>query len=150
MIATRVWPRSLLGGACLVGGLLGACGVPEEGPEAVVHPPVAVTEPGGDEPRSLPPISAEDVGELVLASGIVVGNPGPEGFFLRTERGQVVLVRSPQPARVGQAVRATGVVHEALGAGKEEILGTRDSLGWNVAPYYIDATRVVSTVTPSL
>ncbi|MGH7720082.1 MAG: hypothetical protein ACREON_14730, partial [Gemmatimonadaceae bacterium] len=73
------------------------------------------------------PLTTDDIGDIILASGSVVGNPGPVGFFLRAEGNRVIFVESTQPASAGQRVRAVGPLRTAAVAVFQE--WERETLG---------------------
>ena len=137
--------------------LLGAC----QPREVEVAPPPAVAEaPARPAPaaavvapvevqfeRALP-ITAEDVGDLLVARGTVVGKPGPNGFFLRTDRNRVVFVESTEPVALGRQVRVVGPLQAAevpvFDGWQRDLLGNLEA-DWDLLRlYYIRASSVAA------
>ncbi|HEV2076094.1 MAG TPA: hypothetical protein VGR10_07620 [Thermoleophilaceae bacterium] len=95
------------------------------------------------------PITAEDVGDLMLASGTVVGKPGPNGFFLRTAGDNVVFVQSAVPVTAGQQVNVAGPLEAAevalFDGWERDLLGNLEA-DWDLLRlYYIRASSVAAT-----
>ena len=59
------------------------------------------------------PLTPDDVGKLVVATGFVVGRPLPMGFFLRSEGMEVLFVNTTTPVAAGAAVRVVGRLQRA-------------------------------------
>lgn len=124
-----------------------SCGREEE----VREPATAETEPqlvvpGAVELEKALPITAEDVGDVILVSGTAIGKPAISGFFLQTAGNRVLFVESNQAVTVGQRVRAAGPLRVAdktifkawerdilAGSGAEKLIQL----------FYIDADSVV-------
>jgi hypothetical protein len=95
------------------------------------------------------PLSSEDIGDVILATGTVVGTPLPNGFFLKTERSQVLFVEEPQPSEVksGDTVRVTGPLAMAAVAAfegwKADALEGEIEAEWQILPlWYVRAAQV--------
>jgi hypothetical protein len=93
------------------------------------------------------PFSDDDLGEMIMANGYVVGVPLANGFFLRTEGNHVIFVKSTQPVAPGDGVRVVGPVrkttHAIFDAWETEALGTELVAEWKLTDiYYIDAVSV--------
>ena len=54
------------------------------------------------------PLSPDDVGDVVMATGTVTGAPLPSGFFLLTEGNQVIFVESAAQVAPADHVRVVG------------------------------------------
>ena len=123
-----------------------ACGDPDE--DEVRPPELAEVErdDGEVEFERAFPIEAEDVGDTMLVSGTVVGKPGPNGFFVRTEGNRVVFVDTQDSVSAGQRVRAVGplrTIDAAAFAGWErDWLGDIDPVWAVVRLYFVDADSV--------
>lgn len=155
MIETRNWWVSAGFAVALALGTA-ACGDPSE--EEVAPPEIAEVElePAEIEPSEVDPaeiefeaafpLEAEDVGDVMIASGTVVGTPGPAGFFIEVEGNRVVFVESTQSVEAGERVSAIGplaVVEVATFAGwEEDLLTDADPVWLVVREYFIDATSV--------
>jgi hypothetical protein len=135
---------------------LSAC----EGDEAEVDevPEVAEVEvkPGGGvELEETFPLTPEDIGETIMATGVVVGNALPTGFFLRTEGSQVLFVEATQPVAEGDTVRVVGPLQTATAAVFEgwevDAFEGEAEAEWKMLDlWYIDAATVSKvTVNPS-
>ena len=118
---------TLVASTLLIGTLVSACANEPEEPqipdvaEVEVEPAEVKERPGGVE-IELPeirlenafPLTDEDEGDLVIATGTVVGKPGASGFFLRTESNKVLFVESTTiPVRTGDAVSIIGPLRKA-------------------------------------
>ena len=127
-----------------------ACGPQEEDAQAVVAAAaVEANEPEGLELAEAYPIDAEDLETVLLARGTVLGKPQLDGFFLGTEDGRVLFIKSAQPVTVGQQVQAVGSLRIAdlaiFEAWERDLLGDTDATRL-IQLFYIDAT----SVTPDL
>lgn len=96
------------------------------------------------------PMTAEDVGDLMLVSGMVIGKPGPAGFFVRTEGNRVSFIESTDSVTVGQRVRVIGPLQVAempvFDGWEREFLGGVEP-DWDLLRlYYVRANAV--TVLP--
>jgi hypothetical protein len=93
--------------------------VTEHGPDtgAGLQPGAVPTQPGLERVADLDailPLGAEDVGIRTEVQGTVVGEPTPEGFFVRLESDEVLFVASDEPVRTGDHVRGlTGEIRSA-------------------------------------
>ncbi len=139
-------PRGL--GALVVALALSGCDA--EPREAEVRPPEVAeveTEAGEVEFEQAYPLTADDVGDTILASGTVVGKPGPAGFFLRAEGNRILFIESTDSVKAGQRVRAVGPLKTATAAAfqewERETLGDDIEAEWElVRLYYVDANSV--------
>lgn len=127
--------------------VLSACGG-EDQRENV--PPAAEIElgQGGEEKlEDATPLTDDDIGEVVVATGEVVGNPLPNGFFLRTGANEVVFVASEEQVRSGEQVRTVGPLARVEAATfrgwRVDALEGTVQAEWDVLDtYYITATSV--------
>src|SRR5687768_14570515 len=142
--ATLAW----LGFLLLIARTLSGC---EDDAEPQEVPEVAeVRTSGGQvELKETFPLTPEDVGKLIYATGVVVGKPLPNGFFLRTEGSEVIFVESTQRdatpiLKVGDTVRVTGPLAMATAVmfdeWEEDALESEIEAEWKVQPlWYIRA-----------
>lgn len=144
--ATRIRRVAL---ALIAGAALGACtpDEPDEPPEFGEVEPVA-GEPGARIDDVTLPLTEEDIGDTMWASGTAVGRVVPGGFFLRTEGGRVIFVAAPDTAvTIGQTVRAIGPLRTATMAVFEEwerdaLQGEIDAEWQLLRMYYIESDSV--------
>ncbi|HET7321634.1 MAG TPA: hypothetical protein VFI96_03995 [Longimicrobiaceae bacterium] len=126
-----------------------ACDEPQE---AEVAPPEVAevdVEPAEVPPHDFEkafPITDDDVGDIMLVTGTVVGEPGPAGFFVRAEGNRVVFVKSAEPVTLGQSVRAIGPVQAAdvtvFEGWEHDFLGDVDPEWEMVQLFYVAANSV--------
>ncbi|MDX1647378.1 MAG: hypothetical protein R3304_09560 [Longimicrobiales bacterium] len=108
------------------GLLLGAAGCETEGGQAEMSeiPEVAEIEPqvgeDGVELEEALPLTSEDVGDIIMASGTVVGQPLPHGYFLETEHDLVIFVESSVEVEPGQVISVAGPLGEVAAPVFEE------------------------------
>ena len=93
------------------------------------------------------PLTPDDVGKLVVATGFVVGRPLPMGFFLRSEGMEVLFVNTTTPVAAGAAVRVVGRLQRATALTFDEweleAFEREVELDWDIQElWYIDATAV--------
>ncbi|MGH7461902.1 MAG: hypothetical protein ACREMA_12880 [Longimicrobiales bacterium] len=93
------------------------------------------------------PLRKSDVGKTFYVAGTVIGTPGPQGFFLRTEGNQIVFVNSTTALLPGQAARAVGTLNQATTAvfkgWKKEMLGHDVKAEWKLHElWYLEASAV--------
>jgi len=93
------------------------------------------------------PLRKSDIGKTFYVAGTVIGTPGPKGFFVRTERNQVVFINTPTALAPGQAVRAVGTLNQATSAvfkgWKKEHLGRDLKAEWKLQEHwYLEASAV--------
>ena len=92
------------------------------------------------------PLEAEDIGDTMLVSGTVVGKPGPNGFFVRTEANRVVFVDAADSVVAGDMVRAVGPLRaidaSAFAGWERDWLGDIDPVWLVVRLHYVDADSV--------
>jgi hypothetical protein len=93
------------------------------------------------------PFTDDDLGEMIMANGYVVGVPLANGFFLRTEGNHVIFVRSDQPMTGGGAVRVVGplrkATHAVFDSWEADAFGTELEAEWKLVDiYYIDAVSI--------
>ena len=121
----------------------------EERAEDEIRPPDIAeveVEPGEVEFEAAFPLEPDDIGDVMLATGTVVGVPGPHGFFLKGEGAELIFVEVDSAVFAGQRVRAVGPLAAADAAvfvgWEADLLSDPDPLWAVVRGYYIDATRV--------
>lgn len=142
-------------GAALVWtfGLITAMGLSacddEAEPDEVPEVGRLEVEPGEIELEEVFPLTPADTGQVVVATGTVVGRPLPNGFFMRTEGAQVLFVVSPAatPVNPGDTVRVAGPLHLATAAVFEgwerDALEGEIQAEWKVQPlYFVEAAAV--------
>jgi hypothetical protein len=141
--ATLAWGALAL---CIAGFLTACRGDPDEVPE------VAEVEVDRGEVKledKILPLSAEDIGDVILATGSVVGKPLPNECFLKTERNQVLFVEHAEPSevRAGDTVRVTGPLAMAattvFDGWKLDALEGKIEAAWKILPlWYLKAAQV--------
>ena len=100
--------------ALSLGLVLGVAGCETEGGQAEMEeiPEVAEMEPqvgeDGVDLREALPLTQEDVGEIIFASGTVIGEPLPNGYFLETEHDIVIFVETEVRPEPGQVISVSG------------------------------------------
>ena len=89
----------------------------ELGNEAPV-PEVAEVRAEGGEVRleDALPLTNEDVGRIVVATGEVVGEPLPVGFFMVLPTMDVIFVETAEQVQPGERVRVMGALDKATAA----------------------------------
>ena len=97
--------------------------------------------------EELYPLEEDDVGKVIMATGTVVGQPIPGGFFLRTEGNQVLFVRTTTPVSPGSTVRVVGPLGMATAAVFDEwsvdALEGQIEAAWEIQhQWYVEATGV--------
>ena len=144
-------PRSAWVGGTMIALLawsLTACG--DRDRDEVAPPAMAEAErdDGEVEFEYAFPLEAEDIGDRMLVSGTVVGKPGPNGFFVRTEANRVVFVDAADSVTTGQMVRAVGPLRavdaSAFAGWERDWLGDIDPVWFVVRLHYVDADSVRS------
>lgn len=100
--------------------------------------------------ETLLPLGAEDVGERIEVEGTVVGEPIDQGFWVATDDGTAIFVRSDQPVDPGTSVTDMDFFGEVRSASAAEtadwqeqanLQAEDDFAGWDVRrDLYIDAT----------
>ena len=93
------------------------------------------------------PLTAEDVGDVIVATGTVVGTPLPTGFFLKTEGIEVFLVESTVPVAPGARVRVVGplgmVTQAVFDEWEVDSFQSEVEAEWDIQHrWFIDATAV--------
>lgn len=118
--------------------------------EAKIRPGEAtvMTEAAEVEFEKAFPVTSEDIGDLMLVSGSVVGRPGSAEFFVRTEGNRVAFIQSNQAVSLGQRVEVVGSAQAAdvavFEGWEHEFLGDLEP-GWNVLRiYYVRANAVAA------
>jgi hypothetical protein len=112
-------------------------GAPRRGGPPPPRPP-APAPPADEEPAELAelaPLGPEDEGRLVRVSGAVVGQPTPEGFWVLTDRDEVVFVATARPVVTGEHVDVSGTLTantEAEAGAWFEHARLREAVGWNI------------------
>ena len=102
--------------------LAGTAGCEAERAEAEIGevPEIGELEPQVDEDGveldEALPLTREEVGDIILATGAVLGEPLADGFFLETEYDQIIFVASDLEPRPGEIVNVSGPLVEASGA----------------------------------
>lgn len=95
------------------------------GADVAAPAPTTPAAPAAEAPAGAPPatsqleavmpLGAEDEGQTVLATGVAVGEPTNQGFWLRTPSRTVIWVATDQPSKSGQQVTGlTGVLRRAV------------------------------------
>ena len=97
------------------------------------------------------PLTEEDVGDIILVTGTVIGTVIPEGFFVATEHGEVLFVESTEPTTPGELVTVTGPLQSATTLVFEEweteaLQGEVEAEWQMLRTFYVDAGSVA---TPS-
>ena len=137
---------------------VGLAGCDTEGEQAEIGevPEVAEMEPGEAEAGEIAleealPLTAEDVGDMMLVTGTVIGTVIPNGFFVATEHGEVLFVETTEMAVPGELVSVTGTLEAVevpvFEEWETEALENEIEAEWQMMrSYYIDAGSVA---TPS-
>ncbi len=134
---------------------VGLTGCDTEGGEAEIGevPEVAEVEAepmeGELELEEALPLTEEDVGDILLVTGTVVGTVIPEGFFVATEHGEVLFVESTEPTVPGEMVTVTGPLQSATTLVFEEweteALQNEVEAEWQmVRTYYVEGQSVAT------
>ena len=141
--ATLAWSVLAL---CIAGFLTACRGDPEEVPEVAE---VEVDRGEVNLQDKILPLSAEDIGDVILATGSVIGKPLPNGFFLKTERNQVLFVEHSEPSEVqeGDTVRVAGplamAVTTVFDGWKADAFEGEIEAEWKILPlWYLKAAQV--------
>lgn len=136
---------------------VGLVGCDTEGDEAEMGevPEVAEVEPedtdeGEVDFQEALPLTVEDVGDVMLVTGTVIGTVLPnEGFFVATEHGEVLFVESAEQVTPGQLVTVTGPLQSAevpvFDEWEMEALQDEIEAEWEMMrTYYIEAGSVAT------
>ncbi|MDX1568348.1 MAG: hypothetical protein R3223_11145 [Longimicrobiales bacterium] len=127
---------------------LGACESETGEAEMEEVPEVAEIEPevGGEEVdlEEAYPLTEEDLGDILLVNGTVIGQPVEDGFFVRTEYDRVIFVQSSADIEPGEIVSVAGVLEAAGTVGYDQWqagAGLSDDLAADLdllTVYYLD------------
>ena len=116
---TRSWMCAFL---MIAAGGLAACNGDEEaddefGSETPV-PEVAEVRAEGGEVRleDALPLTDDDIGRVIVATGEVVGTPLPVGFFMVLPTMDVIFVETAEQVQSGERVRVMGALDKATAA----------------------------------
>ncbi|HWV58323.1 MAG TPA: hypothetical protein VNZ57_12790 [Longimicrobiales bacterium] len=108
--------------------------------------PSAVPAPGAvTEVRTLEelaPLGSDDVGQMVRFSAQVIGQPGTDGFWVRTRSGEMIYVVSSRTIQPDQQIEIQGIIERSA---PDEATGRIDRAQLRQHPEF-DATRVHTEV----
>lgn len=147
--------RSWMGAALmLAAGGLAACNGDDEGRnEPGSYPPVPevgeVRASGGEvRLEDTLPLTDEDIGRVIVATGEVVGTPLPIGFFMVLPTMEVIFAQTAEQVQAGQRVRVMGPLDRAAAAmfsgWRVDALGNQVLEEWTITElWYIDVTSLV-------
>lgn len=132
---------------------LGVAACESEGGEAEMGevPEVAEVETEAGALEEALPLTAEDVGDIMLVTGTVVGTVIPDGFFVATEHGLVLFVETDETVVPGELVSVTGPLQSVevpvFDEWETDALEGEIEAEWDMLEaYYIDAGSIATPV----